>query len=478
MSSPLQWTDWTLFLLYFLLLGFLVLWRRNRHEEEEMFLIGGRKLSLFAFVATLVSTWYGGILGVGEFSYQYGLAQWVVMGLPYYFFAGLFAVFMAGRIREHAAISLPEAIGQTYGIQTGRWSTLLIFVLVNPAPYLLMLATLFHFFTGGEGPFLIYAAATALFSITYVMIGGFNAVVRTDLLQTILMFVGFVLLLGFAISELGTPVDLWRALPETHRTPTGGQSITYLTVWFFIALWTFVDPGFHQRAVAAKTPTTARRGIAISILLWFIFDMLTLTTALYGWWLLGPNLSEPMLTYPLMATELLPPGWSGLFFLALLAVVMSTLDSFLFLSGQTLGRDLFPGGHRRWNARTRTRAGMWVATAIALLLLVVYPSVIDLWYVIGSVTIPGLLIPVLGVYLPLFRCRKKAAQTILIGGSGISLLWLGLGTITASGSAYTFLGMEPFYPGLIFSLVVWLSERLRTGSDRPVTGRDQTDLRM
>lgn len=467
MSSPLQPLDWILFLIYFLLLFGLTIWRRKQQEDDETFMIGGRRLSLFAFVATLVSTWYGGILGVGEFSFQHGISQWIVMGLPYYLFAGLFAIFMAGRIREHPAISLPEAIGQTYGESTGRWSTLLIFVLVNPAPYLLMLATLFHYMTGGEGPFLLYATATALFSIAYVMLGGFNAVVRTDILQTIFMFAGFLLLLGSAVTALGSPLELWRQLPELHRDPTGGQPISYLAVWFFIALWTFVDPGFHQRAAAAKTPATARRGIALSILFWFFFDILTLTTALYGWLLLGGDLTNPVLVYPAMATELLPAGWLGLFFLTLLAVIMSTLDSYLFLSGQTIGRDLFPGVDRAWNQRTRTRVGMVVAALIALVLVTIYPSVIDLWYVIGSITIPGLLIPILGVYLPLFRCRREAARQILFGATSLSFIWLLLGTWTASGSAYTFLGVEPFYPGLLFSIVILWKDRTRNEHVKP-----------
>ncbi|MEX1212186.1 MAG: sodium:solute symporter family protein [Balneolaceae bacterium] len=468
MSSPFQPIDWILFLFYFLLLLGLTLWRRKQQEDDETFMIGGRRLSLFAFVATLVSTWYGGILGVGEFSFQYGISQWIVMGLPYYLFAGLFATFLAGRIREHPAISLPEAIGQTYGESTGRWSTLLIFILVNPAPYLLMLATLFHYMTGGEGPFLLYATATAFFSIVYVMVGGFNAVVRTDILQTLFMFAGFLVLLISAISEIGSPADLWRQLPELHRDPTGGQSLSYLAVWFFIALWTFVDPGFHQRAAAAKTPETARKGIALSILCWFLFDMLTLTTALYGWLLLGPDLADPVLVYPIMASELLPAGWLGLFFLTLLAVIMSTLDSYLFLSGQTIGRDLFPGENRTWNQRTRTRAGMVVAALIALLLVTIYPSVIDLWYVIGSVTIPGLLIPILGVYIPLFRCQREAARKILFGATSLSLTWLLVGTWTASGPAYSFLGIEPFYPGLLLSIGIWWNDRTRGRRIRPI----------
>ena len=55
-----------------------------------------------------------------------------------------------------------------------------------------------------------------------------------------------------------------------------------ILVWFFIASWTFVDPGFYQRSAAARDPATARRGILISIGLWFVFDLLTTTAGLYA----------------------------------------------------------------------------------------------------------------------------------------------------------------------------------------------------
>ncbi len=68
----------------------------NQFNSKD-YLLAGRKLSLPGFVVTLVSTWYGGILGIGENTYLYGLQTWVIFGLPYYLFALLFAFFIAGK---------------------------------------------------------------------------------------------------------------------------------------------------------------------------------------------------------------------------------------------------------------------------------------------------------------------------------------------------------------------------------------------
>mgnify|MGYP000022829772 FL=1 len=464
--TELQFTlfDWSLILCYFALLVYLT-WQRDWEEtDEESFLLSGRKMSLAAFVATLVSTWYGGILGIGEYSYQNGISTWLILGFPFYVFSALFAWLLAGKIRMNKALSLPEAVGNFYGDTAGRFSAIPIFILVSPAPYILMLGLIFQYLTGGAGHFLWYASAVALFSVAYVIFGGFNAVVHTDMLQIALMFGGFTVLIIFAGMEFGGFGKLWSFVPPDFRDITGGQDVQYILVWFFIALWTFVDPSFHQRAAAAKSPETAKKGIFISILLWSVFDFLTVFSGMYGFAILGDSLAEPIMVYPYLANEILPIGLKGLFFVALLATIMSTLDSYLFLSGQTLGRDLLVKIFPNTQNNTLTRISTLAAALLGILLIIIYPSVIDLWYVIGSVMIPGLLIPVMGVYLRFFTLKKQWVLPTMIGSIGVSLLWLILGTITSEGMYnYTYLGIEPFYPGLAASIILWIFGKKKDG---------------
>ena len=458
--GPLHWIDGFIIICYFLLLIVISFYKRNKNETESSYLLSGRTLSLPAFVATLVSTWYGGILGVGEYSYQFGISQWVIFGLPYYLFATLFAIYLAGRIRENKALTIPEALENAYSSRTGTVSAVIIFLLVSPAPYILMLGMLFRFFTGSETHVVLFAVAIALFSLFYVSISGFRAVTRTDVLQVVLMYSGFALLLVMAIQTAGSPIQIWSQLSDVHRDPLGGHSIQYLLVWFFIALWTFVDPAFHQRAAAAKSPATAQKGIFLSIGFWFLFDIFTVMAGLYGFIILG-ELEQPMLVYPELGAYLLPAGLAGLFFLTLLATIMSTLDSYLFLSGQTLGRDLIAKYRGREKSVYFTRWGMFVSVVFGILLIMIYPSVIALWYVIGSVLIPGLLFPVLGVYLPLFRFHPSFAIWVLVVPCVVSITWLGLGTITGESLYnYAYWGWEPFYPGLFAAVIIWWAGKM------------------
>jgi SSS family solute:Na+ symporter len=460
-STDFTLFDWFLIALYFLFLIWLS-WKKGwQSDTEETFLLSGRKVTLPAFVATLVSTWYGGILGVGEWSYQFGISQWLILGFPFYFFSAIFAVFLAGKIRLNKALTIPEAVGNQYGKRAGRISAIPIFILVSPAPYILMLGLIFQFLIGGDAPFLFYASLVALFSVLYITIGGFDAVIRTDMLQVILMFGGFIILLSFAGAEFGGFGTLINSLPDLHLDITGGNSLQYILVWFFIALWTFVDPSFHQRAAAAGSPEVARKGIFTSIAFWVAFDFLTCFAGLYAFAILGEGLQQPVLAYPVLADTLLPAGLKGLFFVSLLATIMSTLDSYLFLSGQTLGRDYLRDYFPKANPNLLTRVSILISALIGILLIIIYPSVIDLWYVIGSIFIPGLLIPVLGIYLEPFRFPPRVVYWSIFGCTVVSLAWLILGTaFPTEGAGYAYLGIEPFYPGLTVAIVLWISGRI------------------
>src|SRR5512140_3826290 len=105
----------------------------HKASETVDYLLAGRSLTTPVFVMTLVSTWYGGILGVGEFSYLYGVSNWVVQGVPYYFFALLFAFLLARRIRATNLLTIPDKLHQTYDRRTALAGAFLTFLLMTPA---------------------------------------------------------------------------------------------------------------------------------------------------------------------------------------------------------------------------------------------------------------------------------------------------------------------------------------------------------
>ena len=438
-----------------LYLGFKA-YRSTIYKSNSDYILANRSLSLPAFVATLVTTWYGGILGVGEFTYMYGISSWIVFGLPYYFFALFFALFIAKKISHQKQFTIADIFYHNYGKKVGLLSSLFLLLMTSPAPYILMLSLLLQLIFDLSLVMSLIIGTTA--SIIYVFFGGFRSVINTDKFQFIIMYAGFAILLIFLLSSFGDFEFLQLNIKQDHFSILGGNSIQVIIVWFFLASWTFIDPGFHQRCAAAHSASIAQKGILISIIFWFIFDFLTVSTGLYAVAVLQKI--NPVLSYPLLADKILPPIFKGLFFTGLFAVIMSTIDSFTFLSAITFGRDIM------WRIGNKTkdtditffiRIGLAITGIVSVILAYLFPSVIKLWYIIGSLCIPPMLLPLIsGYYIQLQIGKWNTLLTMIISFllSIFSFLWGQINTVAGMPN-YPF-GIEPFFPGFILSIIFYL----------------------
>ncbi len=410
-------------LFFISVLGIGFFYGRKTGNDADDYLLSGRKVGLFLFILTNVSTWYGGILGVGEYAYRYGIASWFTQGFPYYVFAFLFALFFAKKIRAASLFTVPDKLSQEYGSKVGLFAAILVFVLVSPAPYLLMTATLLKLMFGTG--IMLSLVLAFLLSVAYLLKGGFRSNIYADALQFFVMFAGFILILILSYHDFGGLTYLKAHLPASHLELSGGASPTYLIVWFLIALWTFADPGFHQRCYAAKSGDIAVKGILISIIFWALFDFMTTSTGLYSRAIL-PGIKQPVNSYPLLAEKILGPGLKGIFYAALFATIMSTLNSFLFLSATTIGRDFIFKLRRKKNEsrlKIYTIYGLIISGIVSIILAYTTPSVIEIWYTIGSFCIPGMILPVISAYYPGIKIDKKILFFEMISAVSGSIIW-------------------------------------------------------
>ena len=226
-------------------------------------------------------------------------------------------------------------------------------------------------------------------------------------------------------------------------------------MWYFIALSTLVEPAFYQRCYAARTESTARRGIAAAIALWIFFDFLTTTAGLYARVLL-PDLADPVEAFPALAARVLPEFWQGVFSVGLLATIMSTVDSYAFIGAITLGRDVIG----RWRGEVATKPAdrgldteeslgliRWALLGTALLavaLALLAGSVITLWKTLGSLGTPVLLLP-LALAHTRHRLPGRAVVGSMVASGTAACLWL------LAGHGQPWLGIEAIFPGLAVS---------------------------
>lgn len=457
-----NYLDYSVLISYFvtiLLIGF-VFTRKKKKGGTNDFILGGRFLTLPIFVATLVATWYGNILGIGEFAYNDGIVAWMCFCFPYYIAAGFFAVFIAKKIRQSQSQTIPEQIEKKFGKKPAWLASLIVLIITIPASYSLMLGNLLQMFTGWDLWLCIVIGAAI--SISYLFTGGFRADVYTNVAQFIIMYLGFFILIVFAYLNFGSPFDMLAQLPAQHLEPAGKYSIQYILVWFIIAFQTFVDPSFHQRCAAATSPRTAQRGVWLSILFWMVFDTMTITSGLYAKAFI--ETSNSVLAFPLLGEAVLPHFWKGFFVVTLLAVVMSTLDSYSFISSITIGNDILrpilqKKGKLKISTERLTQIGLLITSLIAVLIAVLLPSAIEIIYKTASIAVPGLLFPLIISYSKKYTLSGKSSIFVMAVSSFVSAFWTA-GNYLAQSNSFTFseyfLEIEAMLPGIFVSLILCL----------------------
>lgn len=445
--------DWVILTAYltFLIVVTLKVSRKGAADAES-YILDSRRLTLPAFVATTVSTWYGGILGVGEYSYKHGMANWLVFGLPYYLAALLFALFIAKKARSSRLLSIPDQLREAYGGRVATGGALYVFVMTVPAVYVLMLGILLKLLFGWS--LTVSVIAATVFSTGYVLIGGFRAVVKTDWVQFGLMYTAFIVMILLLVTENGGLSFLRERVPADHFVWHGGKTAAYIFSWYFIALAALVEPAFYQRCFAAKTPQIARRGLLISIFFWFIFDMMTTTVGIYSRAILGDGING-IEAFPRLADLILPPGLKGIFLVGLATTIQSTIDSYSFLAASTLGRDVLwriRSVRKRFDQVGISRWGLVVSGLLAITIALISESVVDIWHSLGSLGTPGLLLPLALSYNPKLKYRRGWAMANLV------FTPLVVGTLLILQASFEHLPspftVQPIFPGLALSLIL------------------------
>jgi SSS family solute:Na+ symporter len=277
------------------------------------------------------------------------------------------------------------------------------------------------------------------------------------------MFVGFAILFGVLVTNYGGLDFLVEGLPDEHLSWHGGNSGWYIAVWYVIALATLIEPAFYQRCYAAKSSKTARNGIFISIGCWMLFDFMTTACGMYARVLL-PDLADPIASYPALALKVLPVGLLGLFALALLSTVMSTVDSYSFLAASTFSHDIV-GSFRKLDDRSirkLTTAGLLLSTGLAVAFAMFFRSAVDIWHAFGSIGTPALLVPVFTSFVGQYRLTSKYALVSVVSSALVSLTWYSSKYVSGD----YWLGVEPIFPGLILSLLIFFCFRKKINPEQ------------
>ncbi|WP_428898309.1 solute:Na+ symporter [Parelusimicrobium proximum] len=407
------------------------------------YMLMGRRLTLPLFIATLTTTWYGGIFGVNEITFNYGIYNFFTQGVFWYVVYIILALFIVDKISKFKVFTLPELVGEMFGKGASYTAAVFTFFYILPISYALSLGVFLHMVFGIS--VLKGMILGTLFACTYSALGGFRAVVFSEVIQFIVMCSAVAMVLLFSLYNFGGLEFLKANLPASHFSITGGQGVLNTLIWGFIALATLVDPSFYQRCFAAESPKTAKRGILICTAIWFCFDICTTAGALYARALIPE--AEASNAYFYYAVQMLPVGLKGFFIAGILAIILSTLDSFMFIASNTLSYDFLRKIFK--NVVLVSRINMFIVGAIAIFMATLFKgSFKAIWLTMGSYMAACMLVPILIGYIKPGKINSVMFNISSISAAVFMTVW------SLSGRTGFWAEVDGFYIGVLTSVIM------------------------
>lgn len=204
-------------------------------------------------------------------------------------------------------------------------------------------------------PYYVSAIGAGAIVILYSSFGGIRSVTITDVIQFGVLIVAIPMVCNFGIIAVGGMDALIDALPASHLTFSAEPMVMvkYLGL-ACVFLLPDLDPAILQRLLMGRTLQQGRLSLIItslaSIPLYALAGLIGLISLA-----LMPNL-EPNLSFPFLLNSVLPEGVRGIAISGILAVVMSTADSYLNIGGISLVHDIIkPLRRQELNDRAELR---------------------------------------------------------------------------------------------------------------------------
>tara|TARA_Y100000996_G_scaffold405851_1_gene381512 strand:- start:230 stop:1009 length:780 start_codon:yes stop_codon:yes gene_type:complete len=252
------------------------------------------------------------------------------------------------------------------------------------------------------------------------------------------MYLGFIVMLCYLIYNFGGLFFLVNNVPENHLNPMGDLNLGYIMSWSIISMITFIDPSIFHRTYSSKDIKTIKNGFFISVCFWFIFDILTISVGIYAAAIIPSDILSNINPYLYLAENYLPIILKNIFYIGLLSIVMSTIDSFFFVSSIMMTEDLIDKNY------FNHKLALLTIGVISYIIAINFKFVIDIWYIFGSIAASSLLIPFL---FSIFNSNKTIKYPILTLSLPIliSSIWIYL--------KYPF-GIDLMYPGILVSAIL------------------------
>ncbi len=283
-------------------------------------------------------------------------------------------------------------------------------------------------------------------TIVYTLLGGMEAVIWTDVMQSVVMIGGILFVAAYLSKEIftGDPAPITIAVRE-HKFSLGSLDFTFnsRTVWVMLLYGLtenlrnlMADQNYVQKYASVPSMAAARRSVWTAMLIYLPLTavFLYIGTALYAYYSsvgLPSFITKGDEVFPHFIATQVPVGLRGLIIAAILAAAMSTVDSALNCSATVAFLDFYKRFRRREVSERDSVRLLRIGTVVwgvlgtfFALLMIRAKSALDLWWTISGIFGGGFL----GVFvLALIRPERIKMWHGLVG-IGVSVLVISWGT--------------------------------------------------
>jgi SSS family solute:Na+ symporter len=325
---------------YLLILIVVGAYRSRQVKTQDDFMVGGRRLSAKVLVGTLLATWIGSgsIIASAGLAYDKGFpALWFDAGV---WIAIIILYLIAGRVRAFAQYTVPDILEARYNKYARMLGTL-----VTVIAYTAIVS--YQFRAGGMVlnvvtgiPVETGMIITAIFVIAYTVLAGLISVAYTDVVNGAIMIIGLFIALPFLLNGAGGWGEIVTRLPDSHFQPLGNMTLMEALGYSLPTMLLLLgESGMYQRFFSARDGKTARRSVIGWIAGTIVIETLIVVIAIIGSALFFDIEAEMVILHSVKFG--LPIVIGCLLLAAIVAVIVSTADSFLLVPSTNIIRDIY-----------------------------------------------------------------------------------------------------------------------------------------
>lgn len=420
----------------------LGLWVGRRNKNSEDFTTGGGRLPGWALGLSIFGTYVSAFSFLANPGKSFG-SNWnfFVFSLTIPLLAWVAVKWLVPFYRNLGHISAYQHLENRFG----PWARLyavacyLLIQLGRVGGILYLLAIALQPITGlGVVPLIILSAIVV---VIYTFIGGMEAVVWTDVVQSIILIGGALTCAILLFVSIG-PGTLMETAQAHDKFSLGSFDfdLAKSTFWMVLVFGLFenlrnfgADQSYIQRYQSARTPREAAQSVWLGALLYFPVSAVFffIGTGLFVYYELHPGLlpasvaEQPDKVFPHFISTVLPVGLAGLLLAGVAAAAQSTISSSLNCGATLLLKDVYQRFFNREATERESLRFLRLTTILygilgtgAALAMINVKTALDVWWKIAGIFGGG----ILGIILLGRLTRATSKQALLATITGVVLI--------------------------------------------------------